>query len=194
MLVENNLRKLRIARGLTQAEMAERIGTTRSQYVKLERGERRLSDVWIERVAQAFQIRPGSLIDSTFDAKAPVIGYIGGGQVIYPVDDHALGAGLDEVSAPPSNDGQMIAVVVRGDSMYPAYNDSDLVFYDDTGREPQALLGKECVIKLSDGSMFVKRLRNGTRPGAYTLESFNAPPMENVEIQWAAPVKWVKKR
>ena len=40
-------------------ETALRMGTTRNQYVKLERGERRLSDVWIDRAAKAFEVDAG---------------------------------------------------------------------------------------------------------------------------------------
>lgn len=192
--MENNLKKLRRAQHLTQHALAHMIGTTRSQYVKLERGERRLSDVWIEKISNALEITPGALIDSSFNRKAPVVGYIGGGQVIYPVDDHELGAGLDEVAAPPTASDSVIAVTVRGDSMYPAYADNDLVFYEQTTSEPRDLLGKECVVKLVDGSMYVKRLRNGSKPGTFTLESFNAPPIEDVELEWAAAVRWVEKR
>ena len=64
--MENNLRKIRESLNLSQDEAAERLGTSRSQYVKLERGERRMSDVWIERASKGFGVTPGAIIDSSF--------------------------------------------------------------------------------------------------------------------------------
>ena len=58
----NNLRRLREARGLTQEEAAADLGTTRNLYVKLERGDRRLSLPWIERAAAAWGIDPGEVV------------------------------------------------------------------------------------------------------------------------------------
>lgn len=60
--MQNNLRKIRESLGLSQDVAAKRLGTTRSQYVKLERGERRLSDVWIERAASGFEVPAAAII------------------------------------------------------------------------------------------------------------------------------------
>lgn len=75
--MRNNLRKLRLARGLGQEQLAVMMGTTRSQYIKLEKGERRLSDVWIARAATALGVDAGELI--TDSEGVPVVGYVGAG-------------------------------------------------------------------------------------------------------------------
>jgi len=58
----NNLKKIRNRLGLTQMQAAEAMGTTKNQLIKLERGERRLSDVWIDRAAKAYGVDPGDLV------------------------------------------------------------------------------------------------------------------------------------
>lgn len=65
----NNLRRLRKAAGLTVTAAAARMGTTDNQLGKLERGERRLSDVWIARAAKAYGVDPGALVSEEEEAK-----------------------------------------------------------------------------------------------------------------------------
>ena len=47
----NRIKELREAAGLSQPELAKRVGTTKNQLGKLERSQRRLSDHWAERLA-----------------------------------------------------------------------------------------------------------------------------------------------
>lgn len=49
----NKIKELRKKKGLTQEALASKINCTTSQVIKLERGERRLSDVWLDRLAPA---------------------------------------------------------------------------------------------------------------------------------------------
>jgi len=58
----NRIKEFRKAMRLSQEALAHRIGTTRSQLVKLERGERRLSDVWLEKLAPALGVSQGALL------------------------------------------------------------------------------------------------------------------------------------
>lgn len=53
----------RKAQGLTQGEVAVRMGTDQSQISKLERGERRIDVIDYVRYCQAVGLRPGELLD-----------------------------------------------------------------------------------------------------------------------------------
>ena len=53
---------MRRLRGLTQDGLGKRVGTGRSQIVKLERGERRLTVEWMRRLAQALECHPADLL------------------------------------------------------------------------------------------------------------------------------------
>jgi phage repressor protein C with HTH and peptisase S24 domain len=114
---------------------------------------------------------------------------------VYPIDDHIPGAGLDNIEPPPGEAGNIVAVIVRGASMYPSYNDGDIIFYRREDATPEdTFIGRECVVRLTDGRMLLKRVIHGSRRGRYVLVSHNAPEITDVEIDWAAPVRWVKRR
>lgn len=123
----------------------------------------------------------------------PVVGYVGAGAEIFGVDDHAKGAGLDEVELPIDGMSRStVAVRVRGDSMLPVYRPGDLIFYDrnDNG-DLLHLIGKDCVVRLTDGRTFLKELNHSN--GKFWLHSYNSTPMINVDIEWAAKVAVIKR-
>jgi hypothetical protein len=115
-------------------------------------------------------------------------GYVGAGAEILPFDDHNIGEDLDEIDVPPGLPADAVLVIVRGDSMYPRYFDNERLFYVRRDLNPSDLIGRECVVRLEDGRMFVKILRRGAGDGYFNLESWNAPLIEDVAIEWAAPV------
>jgi len=119
----------------------------------------------------------------------PVVGYIGAGQEFHPIDDHAKGAGIDEVPALPGLPPDAVALEIRGDSMHPRYFDGEVLFYRRDQRPPSELLGyREHVVQLKDGRILVKRLRPGTKKNRFHLWSYNAELLEDQEVEWAAPV------
>ncbi|MBL4802816.1 MAG: helix-turn-helix transcriptional regulator [Emcibacter sp.] len=125
----------------------------------------------------------------------PVVGYVGAGGEFLPFDDHAKGGGIDEVLAPPEMTEKAVAVQVRGDSMYPVYQEGDILFYTRNGEATniEQCIGKECVVQVSDGAIYIKILGKGSEPGLFTLSSFNHPPIVDITIEWAAKVSYVKK-
>ena len=59
---DNNISALRKERGLSQTQLAEKVGTTLNMMGKLERGDRTLDTRWIQRIAEALQVEPHQLI------------------------------------------------------------------------------------------------------------------------------------
>ncbi|WP_179954069.1 XRE family transcriptional regulator [Denitrobaculum tricleocarpae] len=60
--MSNRIKELRRLRGLTQDNLGKLAGTGRSQIVKLERGERRLTVEWMRRLARALECHPADLL------------------------------------------------------------------------------------------------------------------------------------
>jgi repressor LexA len=119
----------------------------------------------------------------------PLAGRIGaGGSIIYEeTNDHEI------MPRPPIGSGPMVALQVQGDSMLPKYESGDIIYIQ---RDPLIsilpdYIGRHCAVRLADGSTFLKILSLGSESGKYTLRSLNAADMENVDIEWATPVRFV---
>ena len=68
--------------------------------------------------------------------------------------------------------------------------DGWLIFYSrDPEPDSAAVLGKLCIVKQINGTVMLKRVRRGPTTGRYNLESANAPLIEDVALEWAAPVR-----
>lgn len=65
---KNRIKEVRKSRGLTLQSLADMIGTDKSQINRLERGERRLTTEWLERLAGALGCTPADLLANN---KAP---------------------------------------------------------------------------------------------------------------------------
>lgn len=57
------LKEWREYRGLTQAQLANSVGTNANVISELEHSKRRLSDKWLQKFAIPLQTRPGAILD-----------------------------------------------------------------------------------------------------------------------------------
>ncbi len=189
--MKNNIKKIRESRGYSQEQLADRIGTTFQKISKLERGERKLSLQWMMDISKALGCSISDLISEP--ALVKLVGYVGAGAEIFPVDISGDEI-IDEVDVPPGiSPDQVVAVKVRGDSMYPAYREGDILYYHRKCDYDESYLRRECIVKVKDGAAYVKILTRGSKVGTFTLTSYNSPPIEDVQIEWACKILWVKK-
>lgn len=114
-------------------------------------------------------------------------GFVGGGQEVYQFDE----GGAGYVEAPPGAGPGTEAVEVRGSSMFPLYGNGTILYYSKQ-LNPESMIGQRCIVRLEDDRVLVKDLRRGSGSGLYTLASLNAPDIEDVAVQWAAPIDWIK--
>jgi phage repressor protein C with HTH and peptisase S24 domain len=195
--IKNRIKELRTKRGLTLQALADLTDTSNQQIYNLESGKRGLDTKWMSRLAKALGVRPEELIASPQQETVPLVGFVGAGARVYPVDDHEKGGGLEEVEAPPGVSARgLVAVRVRGDSMAPRYDDGEVLFF--TRKHdgvPDACLGRYCIVGLQDGDRMVKKVRQGSKPGHYHLVSVNSntEPMLDVPLVWAALVLYSKQ-
>jgi phage repressor protein C with HTH and peptisase S24 domain len=131
-------------------------------------------------------------VEEMLGNSVPLLGKVGaGGAIAFEESPDAM-----TVQAPPVSVGRrLMALLVAGDSMLPVYRNGDIIFVrrDHDGVLPE-YLGEECAVHTADGGTWLKTLSPGTEIGRYTLRSFNAADMENVEVIWASPVLFVQRR
>jgi transcriptional regulator with XRE-family HTH domain len=58
----NRILEIRTARGLTQEELADLVSTSPQQIARLEKGQRKLTDEWMGRLAPALKVRKSELL------------------------------------------------------------------------------------------------------------------------------------
>ncbi len=194
------IRRARKDLGLTQQEFAERLQVTQPTVHRWEKGFYDPDEGALQRLSEMTDLPPayfryGEQALGPGPRTVNVVGYIGAGAQINPIDDHAQGAGLEVVESPPGETLSTVAVIVRGDSMYPVYQDGDVIFYARDGVDDEAAyIGRECVVKLVNGPTMLKRVMRGSDRGTFLLLSYNASPLDNVRLEWASPVRWVRRR
>lgn len=195
----NRVKERRLELGLSQDDLAKLVKTSQQSIGLIERGERRrprklkeladalnVSQDWLLGNTDAMSVESGLLI--------PVVGYVGAGAEFDFIDDYEKGAGFETVEAPPGTPRNAIAVMIRGKSEYPVYDDGDILLYWSIRYDVDSFLNTRCVCRLADGRTVIKTPTRGSQNGLFTLLSFNAPPIEDVVLEWCAKIKWVKPR
>jgi phage repressor protein C with HTH and peptisase S24 domain len=94
----NRLRELREGAGMTMQALAARIGTTAPQISKLEKGERRLTLDWMNRLAAGLGVEPRALLPAIGPLEVPASGRL------------TLNEGLGVMRLPPPDPRDLIPV------------------------------------------------------------------------------------
>lgn len=181
---------IRKERGLSQAQLADRLGLSKQAVSNYERGIREPDYVTLEAIADVLNV-PISMLISREEQKAaldalyaappfpsnvrpisllhrqriPLIGSVAAGEPIY--DPEELGVYVD---APVDADA---AITIRGDSMIPTYQDGDVVYIKCRPDVPE---GAVAVVFLDDEAALKHVYK---RPTGLTLISDNPdhPPI-----------------
>jgi transcriptional regulator with XRE-family HTH domain len=190
------IRKALLATGKTRSGLAKALGRSPSAVTDLLNGSRRLRAEEIAVAANYLGVEPprflGGRASPPSGAVVPVVGFVGAGAEAHFYAD-AQGP-FDEVAAPNGAGVNTVAVQVRGHSLGALF-DNWLVFYDDVHDPPgDDLVAKMCVCGLSDGRILIKSLKRSQIAGLWTLLSNVEPPIYDVSLDWAAPVRTMQPR
>lgn len=196
---QDRLRQL----GKTQRGLARHMGLDPSRVTEILNQNRSIKveeavemSEYLETSLEDLITRLGTSLSSVAKASSLVVGYVGAGETVLSIDDHAKGSGLYKIDA-PQGEGGGVCVVVRGNSMSPRFRDGEHLGYSrEDGLDLARCFGRECVVQTKDGRQLVKIVEPGNKAGLVTLVSVNsATPIEqNVPVEWVAPVTWVKLR
>ncbi len=188
---ENNIERFRIDRGWSRPELGKRMGTSGQQIERLEKGQRKLSQDWIDKAAAALEVLPTDIIGpmqpgidrSSSSPEQPVVRSADAGETVRIARlDLSLpmgpGATVDDYveEEPLEFDQAYVRSFTRtpphrlrlasgaGDSMFPTLVPNDLVWIDTTQNE---LVHSDRIYAAAiNGGAAIKRLRpvaNGQR-------------------------------
>jgi transcriptional regulator with XRE-family HTH domain len=190
----DRIKKLRLSIGEKQDEFADRLGVSQATVARWEGGSTPKPDA-LHALAELADLSVEEFLGKPARVPADlgeiqVVGYVGAGAAVYAYDDEPHGGGFGSVERPPFVRGKAVAVEIKGDSLYPVAEDGwRLIYAGEQTMLESEVLNRLCVVKLLDGRVLVKRILKGSSPQRYHLVSNNAPMLEDVEVEWAAPVK-----
>ena len=202
--MQNRILELRKDRGLTLAQLAEKTASTPQQIGRLEKGERRLTTDWMEKIAHALGVLPEDLMTPNHGERV----------VIPEVSTHTIVGNkkqtdvaesddvLSEWSLPKQllanqvgSDSTMRIIQVMGDSMQPEFNPGDRVMVNTADRMPSP----PGVFVLWDGfGLIIKRCEMvpHSNPARVVLSSANTNyatyemDVKELDIQGRVVGKW----
>lgn len=136
-------------------------------------------------------LRPAEIPPPGTVAEVAVLHFIGAGDLIHIIDTDE---GFDYTDAPPGFE-RGAAGIVRGDSMRPAYDDGEILFWRSLEEPPKKLPDRAVIVKVKDGPLYLKQLIPGSKRRHFHLQSIN--PLTRMlldqEVEAIARIGWVKK-
>ena len=189
----NNLRRLRDARKLTQADVAEELGINQAEYSRMEKGRRRIG-THLEKLSQILQADEDSILTpSHFAGSAQVPSSI----PLYAlpeIDGESIRFDLSmtsQLAKPSCHSGGagMFAILNPGNVMAPRIKHGDFLYADpDESVRDDDL----CVLTLMRGNREVAIVRQACGGGVWLRLDENTEETYGKELKSFAPVVAIK--
>ncbi len=178
------LRALRLAKGLSQGDLARLIGRHQTVIGPYERDEYEPSRETVERLAGLLDTSPEYLYFGRDPRRSaiPLAGTLGAMGLLEPETDR------DRAIALTLKDEQLLAFLVRDDSMAPVLRPGQLALAAAAGRPPDGELGRDALVDRVDGRRLLRRLGPSADPERFDLAAYNAPALPGVAVSAVRPV------
>lgn len=199
--LKKRLKELR-SKGKSQLGLARLLDLPAPRIVEMINGTRNVHVREVPAMAAYLEMPEARLMEMLTGRKTPArpagtdaipyYGYVGAGDQVHPFDGDDAPA--DYVDTPPGLKNGA-ALVVRGHSMVPMFQEGDVLYFEQKQLTPEQAIGRECIVQVKDGPRLVKRLMRGSRKGRFHLVSLNpmVPPLEDQALVWAAKIRWVRR-
>ena len=170
MTIGERIKYYRLAAGLTQQELADKIGVKLAAVSKYELGTvDNLPISRVERIADALGVTGGQIMgweeNDMIDSEilVPVVAEIAAGFDKQPIRDYELDRfPVPSVYAKGRRTDELFIIKVRGDSMYPMYQEGDHIL---AVRTPTVEDGEVAILQYEDNATIkrVERVKDGLR-------------------------------
>lgn len=190
-------------RHLSQRQLAARIRMANGRAMDpaamslMLRGQRRMTIDEAAQIASALGValdavieNAGIKVDHRLDEahSVPVVGWADNAGVVH----EGASRGPRHVVAPPVELDGVEAVRVQTTLGVLDALDGGTIYYHDTNRVPEEALGRWCVVSMPNRGRAVRLIKRSYNRGVYTLVSVTGETTENVQLDSAAPVLWLK--
>ena len=159
--IGKNIRLLRGNAGLTQQQLADKIGMSQSIVGKLEMETRSLKIDVLEKIAEALDVSLSELIFKAHPfpyRHVPIRGVVNAGEPMVTFDDLTD----YETVAFDTERGDFFALKVQGHSMDKVAPDGSTIIIDPKQTDPQAL-HKQAIVAIQDGEVLFKLWDNSLK-------------------------------
>ncbi len=181
--MQTRIRKLRKTRGWTLRQLADQIGTTPQTVQRLETANMTVSMDWLEKFANAFNVSPVDLMETSSAKDVECIGEIGGDGAL----DTSL-AGFGEQTFLSFDIPAHNPIAVRITQPVGAFLAGTVLVADRLARShwPSAI-GWDCLVAVEGGPTLLRRLVEG-QSDTYTLVPLTTgtPVLHNQRLDWVA--------
>ncbi|MFO1186974.1 MAG: helix-turn-helix transcriptional regulator [Alphaproteobacteria bacterium] len=179
LAVRQRIREFRVRAGLTQAELAEQVGTTAATVSRLETNAMTVSTDWLERFAAVLRVHPADLIARPGIQGARLLGKAGRAGRVAPANPDA------ELSVDLPADAVAVEVAV---AQGPYAEGDQLIGARLSGASILSGVGRDCIVALRDGSVLLGRVA-GAPPRLTLIPSTPGDPiLYDQDVEWLAPI------
>lgn len=176
------LRALRLARSLSQGELARRIGRHQTSIGPYERGEYAPPRTVLERLAQALDTTPEYLLFGRDPRRIalPVIGRAGPGGLVVELAP----------TTPPVRlaDELLAALLIADDGMAPRLRAGQIALVRASAMPAGDCLGRDAVVELEDGRRLLRQVLPGAEPARFDLALASGATLRAIAVVRAQPV------
>lgn len=162
-----NLRQARLAKGMTQRQVAAHIGINQNTYSYWETGRSRVDSAALAHLAALFGVSVDYLLGNSSEespkgVKIPVLGRVAAGIPIEAVEDIL---DYEEISPHMAAQGEFFALQVKGRSMEPRMQEGDIIICK---KQADAETGDVAVVLVNGDDATVKKIKK-TTAGLYLI-------------------------
>jgi len=177
--MQTRIRYLRKMRGWTLQQLADQVGTTAQTIQRLETSNMTVSMDWLQKVADAFNVKPVELITDGTARDIPFLGIIAADACLKQAKTKDSAISIDAPADDP--------VAVRIDDDIGPYTTGTILIADRlSGFDITNALGQDVLAALHSDLIVLCRLIKGSGEN-YTL----VPILAGETIRYDQPLKWV---
>jgi transcriptional regulator with XRE-family HTH domain len=189
--MRTRISEIRKRAGVSQSELAQKIGATLSMVGKLERGERGLTLNWLTKIAAALDVSPAMLLDASDEVLQA--GTVGPGGVVsswrrtFIPDDE-----LDQIEESALiHTAERQSIYIKGSPLSVTLPpDTTLIFGSGGSNDLSDCVGRLCVFTVAGAKeRQLGYIGSGSTQHAANVLLAGGGLIENVQLSWASPIK-----